>query len=160
MKIIEYDPKYEEDEKDLLVELEEYIVSIDKDELDQVGERYREEYLGILLDNMAMKQGKVYLAIESDKAIGLVAGSIKEWEYADHLDYKCPKTGIVEELIVTRRVRALGIGKELLKRIEQYFTEKGCEYADIDVFAYNNNAINFYDRNDYHARMHTLIKKL
>ena len=104
--------------------------------------------------------GKVYLAIESDKAIGLVAGSIKEWEYADHLDYKCPKTGIVEELIVTRRVRALGIGKELLKRIEQYFTEKGCEYADIDVFAYNNNAINFYDRNDYHARMHTLIKKL
>ena len=43
MKIIEYDSKYEEDAKDLLVELEEYIVSIDKDELDQVGERYREE---------------------------------------------------------------------------------------------------------------------
>ena len=103
MKIIEYDPKYEEDAKDLLVELEEYIVSIDKDELDQVGERYREEYLGILLDNMAMKQGKVYLAIESDKAIGLVAGSIKEWEYADHLDYKCPKTGIVEDNILQKK---------------------------------------------------------
>ena len=109
---------------------------------------------------MAMKQGKVYLAIEDGKAIGLVAGSIKEWEYADHLDYKCPKTGIVEELIVTARVRALGIGKELLKRVEQYFIEKGCEYSDIDVFAYNKNAMNFYGRNEYHARMHTLIKKL
>ena len=126
MKIIEYDSKYEEDAKDLLVELEEYIVSIDEDELDQVGERYREEYLGILLDNMAMKQGKVYLAIEDGKAIGLVAGSIKEWEYADHLDYKCPKTGIVEELIVTARVRALGIGKELLKRVIEEARTYGC----------------------------------
>ncbi len=34
MKIIEYEDKYLEDVKDLLVELEEYIVSIDKDNLD------------------------------------------------------------------------------------------------------------------------------
>ena len=36
MKIIEYEDKYLNDVKDLLVELEEYIVSIDKDNLDQV----------------------------------------------------------------------------------------------------------------------------
>ena len=35
MKIIEYEEKYLEDVRDLLTELEEYIVSIDKDELDQ-----------------------------------------------------------------------------------------------------------------------------
>ena len=34
MQIIEYQEKYLEDVKDLLVELEEYILSIDKDELD------------------------------------------------------------------------------------------------------------------------------
>lgn len=34
MKVIEYQDKYLEDIKDLLVELEEYIVSIDKDNLD------------------------------------------------------------------------------------------------------------------------------
>ena len=43
MKIIEYEDKYLEDVRDLLVELEEYIVSIDKDELDQVGIDYREK---------------------------------------------------------------------------------------------------------------------
>ena len=32
MKIIEYNKKYDEDIKDLLVELEEYIVSIDEDQ--------------------------------------------------------------------------------------------------------------------------------
>lgn len=36
MKIIEYDEKYLEDVKDLLVELEEYILAIDEDNLDQL----------------------------------------------------------------------------------------------------------------------------
>ena len=35
MKIIEYEDKYLEEVKDLLVELEEYILSIDEDNLDQ-----------------------------------------------------------------------------------------------------------------------------
>lgn len=35
MKIIEYEDRYLEDVKDLLVELEEYILSIDEDNLDQ-----------------------------------------------------------------------------------------------------------------------------
>ena len=45
MEIIEYNPKYVEDVKDLLTELEEYIVSIDEDHLDQVGENYHEEMI-------------------------------------------------------------------------------------------------------------------
>ena len=43
MQIVEYENKYLEDVKDLLVELEEYIVSIDKDYLDQVHPKYREK---------------------------------------------------------------------------------------------------------------------
>ena len=41
MEIIEYEDKYLEDVKDLLVELEEYIISIDKDDLDQLHPLYR-----------------------------------------------------------------------------------------------------------------------
>ena len=37
MEIKEYNKKYDEDIKDLLVELEEYIVSIDEDHLDVVS---------------------------------------------------------------------------------------------------------------------------
>ena len=43
MKIIEYKDKYLEDVKDLLVELEEYILSIDKDNLDQLHTEYRDK---------------------------------------------------------------------------------------------------------------------
>ena len=43
--IIEYEDKYLEDVRDLLVELEEYIVSIDEDNLDIVSAAYREKNL-------------------------------------------------------------------------------------------------------------------
>ena len=43
MEIIEYKDKYLEDCKDLLVELEEYILSIDKDKLDTIHPDYRDK---------------------------------------------------------------------------------------------------------------------
>lgn len=48
MKIIEYEDRYLEDVKDLLIELEEYILSIDEDNLDQLHPEYR--------DNMAKNE--------------------------------------------------------------------------------------------------------
>lgn len=45
MNIIEYSDKYLEDVKDLLIELEEYILLIDKDNLDQLHPEYREKWL-------------------------------------------------------------------------------------------------------------------
>ena len=44
MKIIEYEDKYLEDVRDLLTELEEYIVSIDEDELDHVHPEFMKKW--------------------------------------------------------------------------------------------------------------------
>ena len=54
MEIIEYNDKYLEDVKDLLVELEEYIVSIDKDGLDQLHSDYREKMAILDLEEVAI----------------------------------------------------------------------------------------------------------
>ena len=160
MKIIEYEEKYLEDVRDLLVELEEYIISIDKDNLDQMHEDYRE--LMALRDLKEVKEnnGKCFLALIEDKVVGLIMGIIPEYGEYDYLDYKCPKRGVITELVVTKNIRSKGIGKELMKRIEEYFLAQGCEYVLIDVFAYNNNALDFYDKNGYHPRMVVDIKKL
>ena len=45
MTIIEYSDKYLEDMRDLLVELEEYILTIDKENFDQLHPEYREKWL-------------------------------------------------------------------------------------------------------------------
>ena len=74
MEIIEYNEKYLEDVRDLLVELEEYILSIDKDNLDQLHPEYREKMAILDLEEVNKYNGKCYLAIENDKAIGLIMG--------------------------------------------------------------------------------------
>lgn len=160
MKIIEYEEKYLEDVKDLLVELEEYIISIDKEELDRLHPEYRDKMAILDLEEVKKYNGKCFLAIENDKVVGLIMGCVPEYDEFDYLDYKCPKRGEITELIVSKNVRSNGIGLLLMKELEEYFISVGCEYILVDVFAYNNIGINFYNKTGYHNRMHTMIKKL
>lgn len=160
MQIVEYEDKYLEDVRDLLTELEEYIVSIDKDELDQVHSEYHEKMALIDLDEVNKNNGKCYLAIKNAKAIGLIMGTIPSYNEYDYLDYKCPKKGVITELIVTSKIRSKGVGQFLMNKMEEYFKLNDCKYVLVDVFAYNENAINFYNKKGYHHRMHTDIKKL
>ncbi len=160
MQIIEYEDKYLDDVKDLLVELEEYIVSIDKDNLDHVHPEYREKMAIIDLEEVKNNNGKCYIVVEDEKAIGLIMGCIFPYEEYDYLDYKCPKRGEITELIVSKNARSKGIGNMLMNKMEDYFKSVGCEYVLVDVFAYNENTIKFYERREYHPRMYTDIKKL
>lgn len=160
MKIIEYNAKYLEDVKDLLVELEEYILTIDKDNLDQVHSDYRDKMALLDLEKVNNNNGKCYLAIENDKAVGLIMGVIRSYDKYDYLDYKCPKSGEIIELIITNRVRNQGIGNLLMKKMEDYFKSIGCEYVFIDVFAYNKSALKFYEKNNYHSRMVIDVKRI
>ena len=160
MKIIEYEDKYLEDVKDLLVELEEYILLIDKDDLDQLHPEYRDKMAILDLEEVKQYNGKCFLAVEDDKAIGLIMGTIPGYDEYDYLDYKCPKRGEITELIVSKNTRSKGIGNELIKKLEEYFKNEGCEYVLVDVFAYNEIGINFYNKQGYHPRMLVDIKKL
>ena len=160
MKIIEYEDKYLEDVKDLLVQLEEYIISIDKDELDRLHPEYRDKMAILDLEKVKNNNGKCYIAVLNNKAIGLIMGCIFPYDENDYLDYKCPKRGEIIELIVSKNVRNKGVGNMLISKLEEYFKSVGCEYILVDVFAYNENAIKFYDKKGYHFRMHTKIKKI
>ena len=160
MKIKEYEDKYLEDIKNLLVELEEYIVSIDKDNLDVVHPEYHEKMALVDLEDVNKNNGKCYIAIENGKAIGLIMGTIPQYDEYDYLDYKCPKCGKITELIISKKARSKGIGQQLMKKIENYFKSINCEYIIIDVFAYNTNGIKFYEQQGYHTRGLIDIKKL
>ena len=147
MKIVEYEEKYLEDVRDLLVELEEYILSIDKDDLDQLHPEYREKMAVLDLEEVNDNDGKCYLAIEEDKVIGLIMGCIPQYDE-------------ITELIVTDKVRSNGVGRKLMDKMEEYFKSVRCEYVLVDVFGYNEKGINFYNKNGYRTRMETMIKKI
>ena len=160
IRIIKYEPIYLEEVRDLLVELEEYIVSIDRDKLDKVGKCYREKMALVDLKDVEENSGKCYLALYEEKVVGLIMGTIPKYNEHDYLDYKCPKRGIITELIVTKKNRTNGVGQALMKKLEGYFISQGCEYILTDVFGYNDIAIDFYNKCGYHTRMLTKIKKI
>lgn len=158
MTIEEYQECYLEDVKDLLVELEEYILSIDEDELDQLHPEYKDKMA--ILDLEEVNKNNGYLAVENNKVIGLIMGFVRRYDEYDYLDYKCPKCGEVLELIVSKDVKNRGVGQKLMQVIEDYFKSIGCEYINIDVLTYNKNAIKFYEREGYHTRGLINIKKI
>ena len=160
MNIIEYDEKYLDDIKDLLVELEEYIISIDKDHLDQLHPDYRDKMAIIDLDEVKNNNGKCYLAIDNNKAVGLIMGIEVKYDEYDYLDYKCPKCGDITELVVSKNYRDQGIGNMLMEKMENYFKSIGCKYVKIDVFSYNNKALDFYSKFGYYSRMNIVIREL
>ncbi len=160
MNIIEYEDKYLEDVRDLLVELEEYIISIDMDHLDHLHPEYRDKMALVDLKDVKENNGKCYLAVSDNKIVGLIMGTISQYNEYDYLDYKCPKRGVITELVVTSKIRSNGVGQALISKMEEYFKLMKCEYILVDVFGYNDMALKFYFKQGYHPRMLTTIKKL
>ncbi len=146
--------------KDLLVELQQYVIEIDKYNLNIISVEYREKYFNYMLEDCISQQGKVFVAEENNQIIGFISGFVQTYDERDKLDYLCPKKGIVAELIVSKKLRSKGCGQLLINRIEEYFKSIKCEYSQIDVFAYNEIAKSFYHKNNYEERMITLFKKL
>ena len=160
MQIFELNEKYYEKIKDLLVELQNFIISIDKYNLNLISKDYRKKYFEYMLEDCKNSQGKVFVAVQDNNVVGMVAGYVQKYDYRDSLDYACPKKGIVSELIVSKNCRANGVGTTLLKHIEKYFKSIDCKFVQLDVFSYNENAKKFYYHNNYEKRVETLFKKI
>lgn len=156
--IIEYESKYDEEIKNLLVELQEHIVQIDKEHYNVIGNDYKNEYFNKTIEEIKKYNGEMYLYKENEEIVGLIVGLINN-EEIDTYDFKAPKRGRISELVVSNKYRKKGYGKILLNSMENYLKSVGCLDILIGVFAYNDSAIKFYEKNGYHIRMTEMTKK-
>ncbi len=156
--IIEYNSKYDEEVKDLLVELQEYIAMIDKEKYNILTPKYREECFKDNLEEIEENQGKMYLASINNEIVGFIIGIIIPAE--NSYEFKAPKGGKITELIVSKKCRAKGIGQALLNKMEEHFKNLDCKRILIEVFEYNEVAKSFYDKNKYFNRCRDIMKKI
>jgi len=155
--IIEYDSKYDEQIKDLLVQLQQYLADMDKEGYNIVGDGYRDKYFEKTLEEVKKCNGKILLYKDDEKIVGLIVGIINNDETIRY-DFKAPKRGRITELVVGKEYRGKGIGKELLLKMKEYLKSNGCEKIMIAVFGYNESAIRFYKENGFHIRMLDMIE--
>ena len=117
--IIEYEPRYDEQVKDLLLELQEYIVNIDKEKYHIIGKDFRESYFQKTMEEVQEKSGKIFLYQDQNRIVGLIIGVVNnEEEKSD--EFQAPKRGRITELIVAKDFRGKHIGQELLEKMKQY----------------------------------------
>ena len=155
--VIEYDSKYDEQIKDLLVQLQQYIADIDKEGYNIVGDEYREKYFAKTIEDVKKCNGKILLFKENGKIVGLIVGLINNDE-TEKFDFKAPKRGRITELIVDSEYRGKQIGKQLLDAMKEYLKSIECKKILIAVFGYNESSIKFYEKNGYHIRMIDMIE--
>ena len=155
--IIEYDSKYDEEIKDLLVQLQQYLADMDKEGYNIVGDGYRDKYFEKTLEEVNKCNGKILLYRDNDKIVGLIIGIVNNNETVRY-DFKAPKRGRITELVVDKDYRGKGIGKELLLKMKEHLKSNGCEKILIAVFGYNESAIRFYKENGFHIRMLDMIE--
>ncbi len=158
--IVEYDSKYDEQIKDLLVELQNYLVDIDNWHTQILKPEYRENMFKLDMGKVKKQNGKIYLYIEDNVAIGIIIGIIEEKDEIDKLTNDCAKTGSILELVVKNDIRGNGIGKLLLGKIEQFFKDVDCKRINIEVFGPNKKGLNFYEKNGYVTRDIIVSKKI
>ena len=155
--IIEYNSKYDNDIKDLFYELHEYIMEIDKEGYNVISPEYKDDFFNKVMGNIKDYQGKMFLYKKDNRIVGLIVGSINNEETNDY-DFKAPKRGKINELIISKDYRSQGIGQELFDSMEAYLKGLGCKAILIEVFGYNDLAKKFYEKKGYHIRMTEMIK--
>lgn len=157
--IIDYDKKYEENVKELLVELQEHIQNIDKEGYNVLTKDFRKMCFEKILTEVQDNNGKILLYKENNEIIGLIIGIVNN-EKVDTYDFKAPKRGRITELVVSKKSRKKGVGTLLLNKMEEYLKSISCEDILIEAFAYNESAIKFYEKNNYHMRVLDMTKSV
>lgn len=143
----------------LLMELQEYLVSVDVEQVQTVYDNFGEKYSKYLLQQINKNEGIIFLALSNNDTIGMIAGYIEPKDEEDYISNRCPKRGIISDLVVTSSHRGKGVGRELMKAIENFFSEQGCEFIAVNVFGPNKSAQLFYDSLGFSQRNIEYYKK-
>lgn len=159
-KIIEYDPQYEADVKDLLVELQQHLASLDRRGVLVLKENYRDGYFAFVTEECKKHDGKIYLAVDNERAVGMIVCKIFQGGGEEEFTTSCPKVGFISDLVVADGMRGQGIGKALIDRAEAYFSEKRCEYIQLEVFEPNRRAFELYQKLGFSVNCYYLSKKV
>ena len=158
--IVEYNKKYNEQIKELLIELQNYLIDIDDWHTQVMVPEYKEKYFELDMEKVKVQNGKIFLSIKDELVNGLIVGVVETVDEVDKLTNDCAKTGEVLELIVSKKNRGNGVGKILLNKMEEYFKNIGCIRTNIEVFGPNVSGLNFYEGNGYVVRDMIVSKKL
>lgn len=149
-----------EDLKRCMEKLQDFLARIDPLKRLRRAPNYGKKYTKKLVNKISKQNGLIILAHDKEKIVGCIAGFIEKQSKGDFLECVPTKPGRVLELFVLDSHRGFGVGKKLMKSMEDYFKKKKCTAVRVEVFSPNEKAHEFYKRLNYNDRTTDMIKVL
>ena len=110
-----------------------------------------EELTEILNDN----QKPVYVAVdENDEVLGYAFTQLQEQPFSTNMVQF--KSLFIDDLCVDSSARSQGVGKALLNFVKQEAKRLGCYELTLNVWAGNDSAIRFYEKNGLKTKETTM----
>jgi len=154
--------EYQEEDRERLAELfddfQDYLVSLDPLQRLRHLPGYGEEVLAKTLDEVQEKQGVFSVALDGNTVVAFVVGILQKRK--NRRDVIDSLGGRITELYVDAAYRSRGIGTLLMHHVEAYFRMKGCDVAQVEVFAPNAPARHLYEKFGYEYRDIDTMKNL
>lgn len=160
IKIESYNHKYKDQIIKLFEDFYDYLVELDplRKLVRQPG--YGENTTNQTLKDVEEKEGTFYVALDQEKVVGFIVGTIRRPTKEDLLGAEPAVNGRVTELYVDKDYRGKGLATKLMVKIEQALKEKGCNYIWVEVFAPNQPPRKLYQKLGYAERDIDMIKEV
>ena len=104
--------------------------------------KYTDEELKALLTDPLTH---IFVAETADGVLGYAFCQLQETK--NHLLLQDRKTLYIDDLCVEEGCRGTGIGKALLNHVRSYAKEQNCHSITLNVWALNESALRFYQKN-------------
>jgi ribosomal protein S18 acetylase RimI-like enzyme len=107
--------------------------------------------------NEAINSENIIVTVAEDKneIIGCLTFAVKNFE-ENHYVFKEMEYIEIENLCVDKDSREKGVGKKLFETVIEYAKYKNINHIELDVWDFNQNAINFYEHLGMKARTHKM----
>ena len=66
------------------------------------------------------------------------------------------KSLFIDDLCVDKGLRGTGVGSAILEKAAGFARENGCEFLELNVWEFNENAVKFYEKHGLRTRKRTM----
>jgi diamine N-acetyltransferase len=105
-------------------------------------------------------QQYLLITLDADRMVGVAFAQLEEEAEAATSIFRARRLCWIRKLVVTHDYRGLGIGRDLMQRIEQWAKHHGVFEIELLVWAFNRRAFDFYAELGYTPRNYVLGKTL
>ena len=125
------------------------LLALDEKNADKVWKKYYTK-------NLKSDKSLFLVALKKGEIVGMGMGRIEKSPPV----FKIKEFGQIHELFVKESCRRQGVCQALIKRLEDFFREKGVSVVHISVENYNTEALNLYYKLGYQDSRFLLHKEL